>query len=156
MALRKCCGTFKVPRIGLVEVGRLGQRLNVPTQGRRVAQTGDERPSSLTAPGSDPQPGIEPRPHWWEADTLLIGHLSTHLRKRRYFEFGMFRFKTEFNFSYKPNDNNETMKPLMNHVIVVCLPSQSEPEKHNQEKKPTNLKQMCLQCLIIIKSCYFD
>ena len=33
-------------------------------QGQRVAQTGDERPFSLTAPGSDPQPGIEPRPHW--------------------------------------------------------------------------------------------
>ena len=28
---------FKVPRIGLVKVERLGQRLNVPTQGRRVA-----------------------------------------------------------------------------------------------------------------------
>ena len=60
----KCCGFFKVPRIGLAEVGRLGQRLNVPTQG----QTGDERPFSLTAPGSNPQPGIEPGPHWWEAD----------------------------------------------------------------------------------------
>ena len=34
----KCCAFFKVPRIGLVEVGRLGQWLNVPTQGRRVAQ----------------------------------------------------------------------------------------------------------------------
>ena len=44
----------KVPRIGLVEVGRLGQLLNVPTQGRSVAQTGDERPFSLIAPGPDP------------------------------------------------------------------------------------------------------
>ena len=26
----KCCGFFKVPCIGLVEVGRLGQRLNIP------------------------------------------------------------------------------------------------------------------------------
>ena len=58
---KKCCGFFKVPRIGLVEVGRLGQRLNVPTQGRRVAQTGDERPFSLTAPGSHTQLEIEPR-----------------------------------------------------------------------------------------------
>ena len=30
----------------------------------RVAQTGDERPFSLTAPRSVPQPGIEPEPHW--------------------------------------------------------------------------------------------
>ena len=50
--------------VRLVKVGRLGQRLNIPTQGRRVAQTGDERPFSLTAPGSDRQPGIEPGPHW--------------------------------------------------------------------------------------------
>ena len=48
------------------------------------------------------------------------------------------------------------------HVIGVCLPSQSASEKHNQEKKPTNLcvpreflKQMCLPCLIIIESHYF-
>ena len=61
---------YKVPRIGLLKVERLGQRLNVPTQGRRVAQTRDERPFSLTAPGSDPQPRIEPRPHWWEANVL--------------------------------------------------------------------------------------
>ena len=32
--------------------------------GRMEIQTGDERPFSLTAPGSDPQLGIEPRPHW--------------------------------------------------------------------------------------------
>ena len=49
---------FKVPCIGLVKVERLGQRLNVPTQGQRVAQTGT-KPFSLTALGSDPQPGIE-------------------------------------------------------------------------------------------------
>ena len=30
----KCCGFFKVPRIGLAEFGRLDQWLNVPTQGR--------------------------------------------------------------------------------------------------------------------------
>ena len=30
--LKKCCKFFKVPRIGLVEVGRLGQQLNIPTQ----------------------------------------------------------------------------------------------------------------------------
>ena len=28
---------------------------------------------------------------------------------------------------------------IANHVIRVSLPSQSESEKHNQEKKPTNL-----------------
>ena len=53
----------KGPRIGLVEVGRLGQ-------GQRVAQTGDKRHFSLTAPGSDPQPGIEPRPYWCEANVM--------------------------------------------------------------------------------------
>ena len=56
----KCCEFFEVPRIGLVEAGRLGQQLNVPSQGQRLAQTGDERPFSLTAPGTDPQPGVEP------------------------------------------------------------------------------------------------
>ena len=70
-------GSLKFPHIGLVEVGRLGQWLNVPTQGRRVAQTGDERPFSLTAPGTDPQPGTKPRLHWWEVDMLPLGHLST-------------------------------------------------------------------------------
>ena len=49
--------------LGLVKAERLGQRLNVPTQGRRVAQTGT-KPFSLTTPESDPQPGIEPGPHW--------------------------------------------------------------------------------------------
>ena len=43
----KCCGFFKVPCNGLEEVGRLGQRLNVPTQRRRVTQTGDDRHSQL-------------------------------------------------------------------------------------------------------------
>ena len=57
------CEFFKVPRIGLVNVERLGQRLNVPTQGQRVAQTGT-KPFSLMALGSDPQPGIEHGPHW--------------------------------------------------------------------------------------------
>ena len=52
-----------------MKVERLGQWLNVPTQGRRVAQTGT-KPFSLTVPGSDPQLGIEPGPHWWEADML--------------------------------------------------------------------------------------
>ena len=60
----KCCGIFKVPRIGLVKVERLSERLNVPSQGQRVAQTGNEMPFSHTAPGSDSQPGIEPGPHW--------------------------------------------------------------------------------------------
>ena len=47
-----------------------------------------------------------------------------------------------------------------NHVIGVCLLSQSEPEKHNKGKKGphtfAHLKQMCRPCLIIIQSCYFD
>ena len=37
---KNCCGfIFKFPCVGLVEVGRLGPWLNVPTQGQRVAQT---------------------------------------------------------------------------------------------------------------------
>ena len=43
----------KCPRIGLVQVGRLCQHLNISTQGWRVAQTRYER-TSLVAPGSDP------------------------------------------------------------------------------------------------------
>ena len=62
-SFREACEFFKVPRIELMKVERLGQWLNVPTQGRRVAQTGTQ-PFSLTAPGSNPQPGIEPSPHW--------------------------------------------------------------------------------------------
>ena len=62
-----------------IEVER--QRINIPTQGQRVAETGDERLFSLTAPGSDPQLGIKPRPHWWETDALPIGQLSTQLFK---------------------------------------------------------------------------
>ena len=70
-SFREACEFFKVPRIGLVKVERLGQRLNFPTQGRRVAQTGT-KPFSLKALGSDPQPGIEPGPHWREADMLNV------------------------------------------------------------------------------------
>ena len=51
---REVCELFKVPCIGLVKIERLGQWLNVPTQGQRVTQTEDGRPFSLTAPGSDP------------------------------------------------------------------------------------------------------
>ena len=56
------CEFFKVPCLGLVKVERLhvGQWLNVPTQGRRVAQTGT-KPFSLMALGSDLQLGIEPK-----------------------------------------------------------------------------------------------
>ena len=57
------CEFSKVPCIRLVKVERLGQQLNVPTQGWRVAQTG-AKPFSLTAPGSDPQLGIKPESHW--------------------------------------------------------------------------------------------
>ena len=65
--------------IGLVKVDRLGQRLNIPTQGQTVtALTGDERPFSRTVLGSDPQLGIGTRPHWWETDTLPTDHLSSH------------------------------------------------------------------------------
>ena len=35
-----------------------------PTQGWSVVQTGDERPFSLMAPGSDPHPGNKPELHW--------------------------------------------------------------------------------------------
>ena len=42
----------------------LGQQLDVPTQGRRVAQTGT-KPISLPALGSDLHPRIEPGLHWW-------------------------------------------------------------------------------------------
>ena len=56
----KCHEFLKVPRTGLVKVETLGQQLNIPTQGRRVAQAEDERPFSLTVPGSDPQHGIKP------------------------------------------------------------------------------------------------
>ena len=76
---KNCCEFFKVPCIGLLQVGRLGQRLNVPTQGRRVAQTGT-KPFSLTTPESDPQPGIEPRPHWWEAHMLTTRPTEHPLR----------------------------------------------------------------------------
>ena len=34
LLFEKCCGFFKVPHIGLVEVGRLGHQLNVPTPGQ--------------------------------------------------------------------------------------------------------------------------
>ena len=60
---REACEFFKVPHIGLVKIERLGEQLNIPTQGQRVAQT-ETKSFSLTAPGSDPQPGIEPGPHW--------------------------------------------------------------------------------------------
>ena len=49
------------------------------------------------------------------------------------------------------------------HVIRDCLASQSAHEKHNQEKKPTNLcaphwipHNICLPCLIIMQYCSSD
>ena len=73
--------------IGLVKVERLGQRLNVPTQGWKVAQTGDERPFSLIGAGSRSPAGNQTRaalvrgrrtsnqppehPHKWEGRSLL-------------------------------------------------------------------------------------
>ena len=68
-SFQEACEFFKVPHNGLVKDERLGQRLNIPTQGRRVAQTGT-KPFSLTTPGSDPQPRMKPGPHWWETDVL--------------------------------------------------------------------------------------
>ena len=68
-SFREAWEFFKVPSIGLVKIERLGQRLNVPTQGKRVAQT-ETKPFSFTALGSDPQPRIEHGPHWWETDLL--------------------------------------------------------------------------------------
>ena len=50
---------------------------------------------------------------------------------------------------------------VTHHVITVCLLSQSALEKHSREK-PTNLctlwisPKLCLPCLIILQSCYFD
>ena len=79
----------KVPRIGLVKVRRLGQ-------GQRVAQAGDKRHFSLTAPGSDPQPGIEPGPYWCEANVM-----STKWRKPELnWKWSFLCFNTE-QWSYK-------------------------------------------------------
>ena len=69
---RSAVGSLKSP-VGLAGVGRLGQWLGVLTQGYRVAQTGCERPFSLTAPESSPQLGIKPELHWWEADVPTTG-----------------------------------------------------------------------------------
>lgn len=56
-------GFFNFPWIGLTEIKRLDEQLNVPTQ-VDIAQMGDKRPFSLTAPRSDLHLGIEPRLHW--------------------------------------------------------------------------------------------
>ena len=50
--------------------------INLEHVRQRVVQT-RTKPFSLTGPGSDPQPGIKPGPHWWEADTLPSNHLNT-------------------------------------------------------------------------------
>ena len=50
-SFREVCEFFKVPRIGLVKAERLGQRLNVPTQGLFVnvsSPTTSPRQSSTT------------------------------------------------------------------------------------------------------------
>ena len=84
LLFENCCGFFKVPHIGLVEVGRLG-----PNQGRKVVQTGDERPFSSMVPGSHPSRESNPgqvggRPMSYQS----CSHLSTwvpfvpkHLKK---------------------------------------------------------------------------
>ena len=42
------------------------------------------------------------------------------------------------------------------HVIGVCLPSQSGPEKHDQEKKAHKpLRTLCI-CRLCLKSCSFE
>ena len=74
---REACEFFKVPRIGLVKDERLGQRLNVATQGRREAQTGTKT-FSLTTPGSDSQPGIEPGPRWRAETDVLTTQPDEH------------------------------------------------------------------------------
>ena len=51
-SFREACEFFKDPNMELVKVERLGQELNVPTQGQRVAQTGT-RPFSLMMPGCE-------------------------------------------------------------------------------------------------------
>ena len=65
--LKKRVEFFKVPCIGSVNVERLDQWLYVPTQGQRVAQTGDERPFSLRVLVSDPS---------WESN---LGHTGERL-----------------------------------------------------------------------------
>ena len=57
LLFREVCEFFKVPRIGLVKVERLGNWLN-RTEGT-VAQTETKPLFSLMAPGPDPQPGIK-------------------------------------------------------------------------------------------------
>ena len=56
----KCCGFFKV--LDYLEVGRLGKQLDISNQGRRIAQTGDERPLSFISitSESDTQPWSNP------------------------------------------------------------------------------------------------
>ena len=63
----------------------------------------------------------------------------------------------------KTQKASENLVSATSHVIRVGLPSQSEPQKHNPEKKahkPLHTscisQEMYLPCLIIIQSCYFD
>ena len=74
---RSAVGSLKSPVLGQQRLRDQVNGLTSPPKDR-VAQIGHERPFSLyTSQGSDPQPGIEPRPHWRETDMLPIGHLST-------------------------------------------------------------------------------
>ena len=63
----------------------------------------------------------------------------------------------------KTQKASENLVSAKSHMIRVGLPSQSEPQKHNPEKKahkPLHTscisQEMYLPCLIIIQSCYFD
>ena len=47
------CEFFQVPRVGLLQVGRLGQRLNISTQGQRVTHTGDSCQGQIPNPGNE-------------------------------------------------------------------------------------------------------
>ena len=126
-SFREECEFFKVPRIGSVKVERLGQRLNVPTQGRRVVQTGT-KPFSLTAPGSDPQPGIEPRPHWWETDVLtarppehpcdMISRTRYHVISMNSARKGLYGLFFEISITHK-STRSETLNTCISLSILV-------------------------------------
>ena len=80
LLFEKCCGFFKVPHIGFVEVGRPGPQLNIPTQGQEVAQTGDERPFSFMVPGIRSPAGNRTRA------TLVWRRRANHLSTPKSFE----------------------------------------------------------------------
>ena len=86
------------------------------------------------APWSDPQPVIEPGPHWWEADMLPISHrLSTHApfvfnchSKSSCFDSATISKATVYRSNLKrnirhisPNDINPVNSPFT-HNSLIC------------------------------------